>query len=161
MKHKGLSFILIGLSVLILTGTGRADVCDDLLLAYQICTDNRDFQDNTVDYVTCKAYDNKYDCEYNGCIWWSIKNKCQASICHTDSNFSGIPNISEFIMWKHETGRICPKQSCNDTKCERTGKCCCEVYDQGYKYCFCCADMDCDMYNGTCVESCISQDEPD
>ena len=128
MKNRGLSFILMCSFFLIMTGTGRADVCDDIQDAADQCVYNRDTLYYNVDFDDCVSYSTKYNCESNGCIWWSAKNKCLSSICHTDSNFSGIPNVSEFIMWKHEAGRKCPSSSCNDTYCKilSPDSCCCD-----------------------------------
>ena len=69
MKNKCLTIILLCMFSLIGTGTVRADTCDDLLAAYNKCTENRDTLNYNVDFDDCESYSTKYNCEINGCIW--------------------------------------------------------------------------------------------
>ena len=116
MKIYGLSFLLIWMSFMILTGNGLAGYCEELEQAYSRCIWARDnAMETSIGY--CDSISDEGICHNEGCLWWDSKNKCVSAVCHTDSNFSGMPNVSEFIMWKHETGRQCPHTSCNAAHC--------------------------------------------
>ena len=157
MKNKGLNFILVCLFIMILTGTGRAFECEDLVDALDRCGGGVQ-SGMQVDFDDCAIYTTKNNCESNGCIWWSAKDKCLPAICHTDSNFSGIPNVSEFIMWKHETGRKCPESSCNSTFCLNLGAWCCQLGDGS---CRCYAtDSACRLSGGIVVAECLEEADP-
>ena len=86
--------------------------CHPLQLRFHNCMDvMADQRDYKNELARCQALGELACIADRMCTWWAAKSKCLPCDCFSDTNLDGKVSVSDFVLWKYETGRLpCPCQ---------------------------------------------------